>query len=203
MCSLSAWSPSSAWPRDSATTTVLGSPALADCISPNIRFEPVVVSRGQAVRIVGQAFGDECFDAGVPDGATGELGEPQQDIRILIVQGGEEHPVGEVDADDDYEFSIEIVIPDSLESGNARVLARLVDGVEIGAYDSGGMPVPALKIIDADPSATPTTNVAQDSSPATNVIFIPDGCHGCRSGRCVGLDRDISALAKNDQIATR
>jgi hypothetical protein len=104
------------------------------------------------VSVTGEGFGDECYDTGVPPGATGILGEPIQDVGLVLLQGDREFVVGDADADDQYAFTVTVVVPASLEPGTAQVVARLVEG-DVPAYDHGPQ---TLTVTDAPPVGAST-----------------------------------------------
>lgn len=137
-------------------------PAGADCGGPHMWFTPEVAGRGEAVTVMGEFFGDNCYDTGPPpDGATGVLGEPRQDIELRVVQGDREIVVGEADADDDYAFTVTVVLPASLEPGPAQIRGRFADGADFGAYKRG---LQVLTVTDEPPIEAVTTTAAAPPS---------------------------------------
>jgi hypothetical protein len=94
---------------------------IAACPTPTVKFRPTRVARGATVTITGQNFGDACFDTGtVPEG-VGKLGDPLAGLVIVIDQADREYVVASGSADQDYKFSVEIIVPAGLEPGEATV----------------------------------------------------------------------------------
>jgi len=99
-------------------------PAGADCSGPVIEYDAGPVDRGQAISVSGGGFGDNCYDTGPPPAGEGILGRPLTDIDVVITQAGVDHLVAEGNADDDYEFSVEVAVPADLAPGEARLQVR-------------------------------------------------------------------------------
>lgn len=95
-----------------------GTPAGAlSCVGPTIEHTTGTLDRGATLRIEGQWWGEVGgYEDCDPD-------EPLDDITIVVVQGGVEHPVATVDADDDSRFVVEVPLPADLEPGLADVRA--------------------------------------------------------------------------------
>jgi hypothetical protein len=110
---------------------------------------------------------------GPPPRGEGTLGHPIDDIEIVITQGGTEQVVARGAADDEYAFSVDIVVPSGLAAGEARVLAR--GGAVTAAFDATDAP---LVLGDGPPSP------AEDSA----ATFGPD------EGRTSGADLDDAPL---------
>src|SRR3954451_10729528 len=95
--------------------------ATASCAAPTAKFRPARVARGATMTITGQYFGDQCLDTGtVPEG-VGKLGDPLAGLVIVIDQADREYVVASGSADQDYKFSVEIIVPAGLEPGEATV----------------------------------------------------------------------------------
>jgi hypothetical protein len=108
-----------------AFLVVLGtSPAGADCSGPMIEYDAGPVDRGQAISVSGGGFGDNCYDTGPPPAGEGILGRPLTDVEVVITQAGVDHLVAEGNADDEYEFTVEVVVPADLAPGEARLQVR-------------------------------------------------------------------------------
>jgi hypothetical protein len=95
----------------------------ADCSGPMIEHTVGAVERGQEITVTGGGFGDNCYDTGPPPAGEGTLGHPLTGIVIAIVQDGVEHRVAVGDADADYRFEVQVVVPAGLAPGEARVEA--------------------------------------------------------------------------------
>ena len=144
----------------SVTWMGMQAPAAARCLGPVISFSPEVVGRGQSVSVTGGGFGDECYDTGAPPGATGILGEPIEVVDLVLLQGDREFVVGHADADDQYAFTVTVVVPASLEPGSAQVVARLAEG-DVPAYDDGPQ---TLTVTDAPPVGASTGEASPSAS---------------------------------------
>lgn len=104
------------------------SPAGADCSGPTIGYDAGPVDRGQAISVTGGGFGDNCYDTGPPPASEGILGRPLTDIEVVISQAEVDHLVAEGNADGDYEFAVEVVVPADLAPGEARLQVRWGSG---------------------------------------------------------------------------
>lgn len=71
--------------------------------------------------ITGQYFGDDCFDTGTVPPGVGPLGNPLTGLAIVIDQGSNEFVLATGSADSDYEFHVDVVIPSTLEPGEAVI----------------------------------------------------------------------------------
>lgn len=103
---------------------VAAAPASASCIGPNISVSDGEVRRGEKLRVVGEGWGDNCHDTGLPPDAHGYLGNPLDDIEISFVQDGKETVVARGSADDEYRFQALVTVPSKLRPGTARLVAR-------------------------------------------------------------------------------
>jgi hypothetical protein len=157
-------------------------------------FTPEVAGRGEAVTIMGEAFGDNCYDTGPPPaGATGLLGEPRQDIELRFVQGDSEIVVGEADADDDYAFTATVVVPASLEPGPAQIRGRFADGADVGSYKRGPQ---VLTVTEAPPVQGVTTTTSTFIAPSgSEVALPPEPSSDEGNGRDIALAAGLLALA--------
>lgn len=99
-------------------------PASADCTGPTLKIDDRDVRRGEVIRVVGDGWGDNCHDTGLPSDAHGFLGNPLTDIEIAFVQDGEEIVTARGSADDDYHFEAWITVPSDLRPGIARLDGR-------------------------------------------------------------------------------
>lgn len=99
-------------------------PASALCYGPHIVISDGDVDRGGKLRVVGEGWGDDCHDTGIPPGAHGALGNPLDNVVVAFVQDGKEIIVARGSADDDYRFEAVITVPSTLRPGIARLLAR-------------------------------------------------------------------------------
>lgn len=106
---------------------VAPSPASADCIGPGISIGDGDVRRGEFLRIVGEGWGDNCYDTGAPPDGQGTLGKPLRDIEIAFVQNGKETVVARGSADGEYRFEALVAVPSTLRPGPARLVARSGD----------------------------------------------------------------------------
>lgn len=132
---------------------VVGGPAAADCSGPTVDWAPHEVARGGTVTVTGSAFGDNCYDTGPPPPGQGFLGVPRQDLQIVVVQGEVEVVVAEGDADAEYAFEVDIVVPPELQPGPANLVVRVPEGrVDPTAIDG-------LTITDEPPTGTAATVV--------------------------------------------
>lgn len=96
-----------------------------DCVSPTVTYSPVTVDRGSTVTVIGDGFGDSCIDTGPPVPGDDRLGAPLTGIQISFVQDDDEVLVAVGDADDDYQFSVDIVVPASLHPGTMEIVATV------------------------------------------------------------------------------
>lgn len=107
------------------------SPASASCYGPRIVVSDGEVDRGTKLRIVGEGWGDDCHDTGIPSDAHGALGNPLDSIEVAFVQDGKETVVARGSADD-YGFDALVTVPSTLRPGIARLVAR---SGEYGDYE--------------------------------------------------------------------
>lgn len=138
-----------------APAVALGvAPAGADCMGPTISYEPGDVQRGQLVEVAGTGWGDNCYDTGPPPAGQGVLGHPVDHIEVVVTQGGTDEVVAVGSADVDYEFAVEVPMPEWLEPGDAWISAQ---GPWGEAYDQTGQP---FVVVDGEPLDAPSTPVA-------------------------------------------
>lgn len=150
-----------------ATTPTLG----AACAGPNIVTTTGAFDRGATITVIGSAFGDGCYDIETPPTGQGGLGRPVQDIEVALVQGDQSVPLARGDADEEYRFHVDAVIPPTARPGHARVHVRWVD--EHGANDLSHRPI---VITGARPTSDatvvrfgPTTTMGADDQPEPTV----------------------------------
>lgn len=103
---------------------VLSGTAEAGCVGPGIEHPSGTVDRGGTVHVVGQAWGDNCYDTGPPPPGEGVLGHPLTGIKVYLAQGGIEHLVATGDADQKFGFVVDVPVPDTLEPGPVELVAR-------------------------------------------------------------------------------
>jgi hypothetical protein len=83
--------------------------------------------------VVGQYWGDDCFDTGPPPAGKGDLGLPRQGITVMFEQDGTQTVVARGNADADYQFQVDIVIPPNAAPGGARLAARASEEEQFAA----------------------------------------------------------------------
>lgn len=107
-----------------AAALSLGSSASADCAAPFVEVSPKRVGPGEEITIEGRSWGDACNDTPGPGCNPPPLGEPIEDIRLLLrsVEGSKFVDLGTVDADDEYSLRMIVEVPD-LPPGAYFVLA--------------------------------------------------------------------------------
>lgn len=93
-------------------------PAAAACVGPRIAVSPRSAAPGAAVTVHGEGFGDNCYDTGSPPPGQGVLGNPLADIEITFVQDSTT-VLATVDADAEYEFTVEVTVPADAAPGPA------------------------------------------------------------------------------------
>lgn len=121
-------------------------PASADCSGPHITVSPSRALPGATVNIQGQAFGDSCYDTGPPPAGQGALGTPLTDVEIGFVQDGVTTVVATVDADNEYQFSVDVTVPADAEPGQAAFTAIPPEWVTITGFTVAGSVTPAAPI---------------------------------------------------------
>lgn len=110
-------------------TTNAASPAAgASCVGPMLLVPSATIAapldRGQSFVVTGRAWGDNCYDTGVPPGGRGVLGNPLRNISIVFVQGDRRIVVARGAADPDYGFRVRVTVPEALEPGSVRLVAH-------------------------------------------------------------------------------
>ena len=121
-------------------TLALGGGASADCAGPSIAVQPTSGSPGDAITVTGQAWGTNCYDTGPPPAGEGPLGLPQTGIEVVFVDAeGTVTPLATVDADAEYRFELDAVVPADAAAGSARVAAASIGA----AFTVAGGAVPA------------------------------------------------------------
>lgn len=156
--------------------------ASASCIARTFTLDAAdPVGRGETIEITGAGWGDNCYDTGPPPEGQGALGLPLADIHIGITQGDQALEVATVDADDEYGFVVDVVVPADLEPGAATVVVSTeVDGAGASAWS----PDPAIVVSDADPVTPVVTTTTLDAGSDNPDIHHPDAAED--SDRSVG-----------------
>jgi hypothetical protein len=111
--------------------------ASAACVGPELSYDGLQVRPGDTVRVVGRYWGDDCFDTGPAPAGQGDLGLPRQGIEVVFVQGGKQTVVARGNADADYQFQVDTVIPRTAAPGGARLAARATGEEQFAAM--GGL----------------------------------------------------------------
>jgi len=114
-------------------------PAMADCVGPNIEHDAGSVDRDGTVHVVGSTWGDNCYDTGPPPPGESTIGRPVTGIEVLLVQGGVEHLVAMGDADGQFGFVVDVPVPDKLEPGPVKVVAR--SAMNVNTYNATSEPL--------------------------------------------------------------
>lgn len=105
--------------------------ALADCVPPTVTYDAGSARRGDTIRVMGTAWGDDCLDTTRETVDGGLLGRPLDDIEVFIKQGSSEVLVARGAANERYQFEVEVPIPPDLEPGPASVVARANGSVSV------------------------------------------------------------------------
>lgn len=139
-----------------ATLTVGAAPAGADCVGPTLHHPPAAVARGATVTLTASGFGDNCYDTGPPPDGEGILGRPVTGIGIFVARDGKETLVARGDANPDYAFTVDVVIPPDTTPGEAHLVARWTTGqagqAEQAVIGSSPGKTGGLTITDAAPA---------------------------------------------------
>jgi hypothetical protein len=93
--------------------------ATADCLGPRISFAPEAVDPGDTLTITGKGFWDKCIDT-FP---TQEVATPIENIELIMVQGSSSWVIARGSADENAEFTVEVVVPPAAQPGEARLTA--------------------------------------------------------------------------------
>jgi hypothetical protein len=96
-------------------------PAVADCAGPTFSHPGGELAHGDVLTVTGIAFGDNCYDTGPPPPGERSLGRPLSNIEVYLDQGNTHLLVAVGNADADYEWVVDIEIPDVLDAGDAQV----------------------------------------------------------------------------------
>ena len=94
----------------------------ADCSGPSIRVNPTGGPGGSTVTVTGQFFGNNCYDTGPPPPGEGVLGVAQSGVVITFTDtAGTTTELTTVDAGPQYNFVVEITVPEGATLGAGRV----------------------------------------------------------------------------------
>lgn len=107
--------------------------ASASCVGPQLSYGGGQVRPGDTVPVVGQYWGDDCYDTGSPPEGEGGLGLPRRGIVVVFQQGSTQTVVARGNADADYEFQVDVMIPETAVAGEARLAAWAGDEEEFAA----------------------------------------------------------------------
>jgi len=153
--------------------------AAASCAAPEFVYDGGDVHPGDTVTVVGQYWGDDCYDTGNQPPGEGVLGLPRTGIVVVFMQGGAETIVASGDADTEYRFRVDVVVPQTAVSGEARFVARVGDwdgydasrGALTVASDGDGSPASVASFVPANEpapgsGATPSPPVSPATTPA-------------------------------------
>jgi hypothetical protein len=168
-----------------ATLTVTPGPASADCFGPRIEHDAGSIDRDGTVQVTGSGWGDNCYDTGPPPEGEGVLGTPVTGIKIFLVQDGVEHLVATGNADKEYEFEVDVPVPDDLEPGPIELVAR--SDLDINTFDqtpeqmvvserppTGASDDAPVRFGPTEPEPAPTDAESSEGSPADdNATGVP------------------------------
>lgn len=97
-------------------------PALADCAAPYLTVDDSELQLGDRLIVHGEHFAAECNDTGI--GCTGpRRSPPSRGIDLELRHEGQIVASTVVDADEDFEFTIEFTVPDDPPAGTYLVVA--------------------------------------------------------------------------------
>lgn len=144
-----------------ATVVVLSSSPVGglSCVGPTIEHTTGTLDRGATLRVEGTWWGEL-------DGSYDEctMDRPVEDITVVVVQDGSEHPLATVDADEDFGFVIEVPLPADLEPGLADVRSR--GGSFPSSYDASRERLMVSAAPPVAPAPTSTTTAPVTTAPA-------------------------------------
>ena len=152
-----------------AAAAVLAAPLVSDpsatasCVGPAVKIKPARVARGGALTVTGQNFGDDCLDTGTLPQGVGPLGNPLTGLVIVIDQGDNEFVVATGSAGSDYAFKVDVVVPASLQPGDATLAI-------LGAGDARLTTDLPLVISGAEPISAGETAVATFGPPPPDTV---------------------------------
>jgi hypothetical protein len=157
-----------------AALTVTPGPVSAGCSGPIVEHDVGSIDRDGTVEVIGSGWGNNCYDTGPPPEGEGVLGKPATGINIFLVQDGVEHLVATGNADEEYEFEVEVPVPDDLEPGPVELVAR--SDLDVNAFDS----TPEQMVVAERPPTgasddAPVRFGAAEPEPASNEADSPDG----------------------------
>lgn len=133
--------------------TLAATPAGAACAGPQLTVDPLSGPAGATVTLHGEFFGTDCIDTGPNPG----LGAPAQDIALYFVQDDVPVEVATVDADTNYEFTVEVTVPSEATEGPAVFATDSSQGPPSGAeftVTEAAAPAAPAAPIEAAPSFT-------------------------------------------------
>lgn len=120
--------------------TVIQLPAHASCAAPQLTVENESRHPGQTVTVLGEFFAAECNDT-----ATGCSGPrpspPSRNIDVQLRSGSDVVASTVVDANEDYEFTVDLRLPDDAAPGEYRAVA-VEDRPSTQEWDSDPFVVP-------------------------------------------------------------
>lgn len=152
-----------------AAAALLAAPLVSDpsvaasCVAPAVKIKPARVARGGALSVTGQYFGDDCLDTGTVPPGVGPLGDPLTGLVVVIDQGDNEFVVATGSAGSDYAFKVDVVVPASLEPGDATLAI-------LGAGDARLTTDLPLVISSAQPITAADATVATFGPPTPDTV---------------------------------
>lgn len=153
-------------------------PASADCPGPSMTVSPQDVDRGGELTATGQAWGDNCYDTGPPPDGEGALGLPTSGIEIVLTQRDREWVLATVDADDEYSFEEQVVVPPDATPGDAQLTVRSSGAAPYLPTVEPTLRISAAPAIPAPPSTKPTP----DPTTAESSTSTPSDANSTESG---------------------
>lgn len=169
--------------------------AVASCAAPEFVYDGGPVHPGDTVTVVGQYWGDDCYDTGNQPAGEGVLGLPRTGIVVVFVQGGTETIVARGDADTEYQFRVDVVVPETAVSGQARLVARVGDWdgydasrgaltvasdgddspASVAPFGPADQPAPGSAAVPSPPDSSAITPASHDSDELNESMFSPVG----------------------------
>lgn len=136
--------------------------AAASCAAPELTYDGGEVHPGDTVTVVGQHWGDDCYDTGNQPAGEGVLGLPRTGIVVVFEQGGTQTIVARGDADTEYQFQVAVVIPQTAAPGEARLVARVGD---TQGYDDSREPLSVASAGDGSPVRVASFGPTEEPAP--------------------------------------